>query len=159
MNTRLTRLTLAALALAAGTAGPVHAQSVRAIDLALARRVAAAATDYAKTHNAPGGAIAIVDAGGHLVYLERLDNTFPAAAAVATEKARTAAIFRRPTKDFEEAIAKGRGALLGVAVMTPLEGGVPILVDGQVVGAIGVSGAASAAQDEEIARAAVGPAS
>jgi glc operon protein GlcG len=147
------------LALVTGATSQADAQNMRALDLAFAKRVAAAATSYATQKNAPGGAIAIVDAGGHLVYLERLDNTFPAAAAVATEKARTAAVFRRATKDLEDAIRNGRNALLGVQVMTPLEGGVPIVVDGQVVGAVGVSGAASADQDEEIARAAVRSAS
>lgn len=126
----------------------------RSMDLALAKQVASSAAEYAKRNGAPGAAIAVVDAGGHLVYLERLDNTFPAAATVATEKARTAAVFQRPTKAFEDAVNSGRAALLGVQVMTPLEGGVPIVVSGHVVGAVGVSGAASAAQDEEIARAA-----
>jgi glc operon protein GlcG len=102
-----------------------------------------------------GGAFAVVDDGGHLVYLERLDGTFPAAAAVSIEKARTAAIFRKPTADFENAIRGGRTALVAVDVMTPLQGGVPIVVEGEVVGAIGVSGAASAQQDEDIAKAAV----
>jgi glc operon protein GlcG len=84
--------------------------------------------------------------------LERLDGTFPAAATVAIEKARTAAVFRRPTSDFENAIKSGRTPLLGVDVMTPLQGGVPIVVGGEIVGAVGVSGAASAQQDEDIAR-------
>jgi glc operon protein GlcG len=120
-----------------------------------AKRVAAAAVEEARRLAAPSGSIAVVDDGGHLLYLERLDNTFPAAATVATEKARTAAQFRRPTSGFEDAIKGGRLALLGVQVMTPLQGGVPVLVNGQVVGAIGVSGAASAQQDDDIAKAAV----
>jgi len=120
-----------------------------------AKRVAEAATSEAKRLAAPGGAIAIVDEGGSLLYLERLDNTFPAAATVAFEKARTAATFRRSTSVFEEAIQKGRVSLVAVDVMTPLQGGVPVVVNGQVVGAIGVSGAASAQQDDDIAKAAV----
>lgn len=131
---------------------PVSADERLRLDTA--KRVAAAAVEQVRK-GAGTGAIAVVDDGGHLVYLERLENTFPAAAIVAFEKARTAAVFRRPTKVFEEAIASGRSALLGVAVMTPLEGGVPIVVNGRVVGAVGVSGAASAAEDEVIARAAV----
>lgn len=137
------------------SSAPGSAQTIRKdLDLVLAKRVAAAAADEARRLNA-GGAIAVVDAGGALVYLERLDRTFPAAAEVATQKARTAATFRRPTRDFENAIKGGRAALLGVQVMTPLQGGVPIVVDGEVVGAIGVSGAASAQQDDDIASVAV----
>jgi uncharacterized protein GlcG (DUF336 family) len=79
-----------------------------------------------------------------------------AAAVVAIEKARTAATFRKPTRDFENAIAKGRTALVAVDVMTPLQGGVPIVVDGVVVGAIGVSGAMTAQQDDDIATRAAG---
>jgi uncharacterized protein GlcG (DUF336 family) len=125
------------IGLAPGVSG---AQTPRnEIDLPLAKRVAAAAAEEARRLGA-GGALAIVDSGGHLVYLERLDRTFPAAAAVATEKARTAATFRRPTRDFEDAIRSGRHALLGVQAMTPLQGGVPIVVNGEVIGAIGVSG-------------------
>jgi glc operon protein GlcG len=143
---------------AAGTLcapGPAGSQTVRKeMDLALAKRVATAAAGEAKRLKA-GGAIAVVDSGGHLVYLERLDTTFPSAAAVATEKARTAATFRRATRDFENAIRGGRHALLGVQVMTPLQGGVPIVIEGEVVGAIGVSGAMSAQQDDDIAAAAV----
>ena len=125
----------------------------REMTLALAKRLIATAESEVARLAAPGGAIAIVDDGGHLVALERLDGTFPAAAVVSTEKARTAAVFRMPTENLENAIKNGRNALLGVAVMTPLQGGVPIRVGGRVVGAVGVSGAASAAQDTEIANA------
>lgn len=121
--------------------------------LALAKRLLATAEAEVARLSAPGAAIAIVDDGGHLVALERLDGTFPAAATVSTEKARTAAVFRMPTENLENAIKNGRNALLGVAVMTPLQGGVPIVIAGHVAGAVGVSGAASAAQDTEIARA------
>lgn len=122
----------------------------KTLSLAGARTVAEAAAAEAKRNDA-GGAIAVVDEGGHVLFLQRLDGTFPAAASVAVEKARTAAQFRRPTRDFENAIKNGRHSLLGVNVMTPLQGGVPIVVDGQVVGAVGVSGAASAQQDDDIA--------
>lgn len=125
----------------------------KVLTLAGARAIVAAAEAEARKNNA-GGAIAVVDDGGNLLVLERLDDTFPAAAAVAIEKARTAAQFRRPTAVFEDAIKGGRLSLLGVSVMTPLQGGVPILSEGQLVGAVGVSGAASAQQDEEIAKAA-----
>ena len=129
-------------------------QSRPTLTLDGARRLAAAAEDEARRLGAPSGAMAVVDEGGALLFLERLDNTFPAAAIVAAEKARTAAQFRRPTSAFEDAIKGGRLALLGVSVMLPLQGGVPVLVNGQVVGAIGVSGAANAQQDDEIAKAA-----
>jgi glc operon protein GlcG len=143
-------------ALTLGFASGARAGTVqkRVLSLAEARAVAAAASAEATRLHA-GGAIAIVDDGGHLVYLERLDGTFPAAASVATAKARTAATFRRPTSDFESAVRGGRTSLVAVDEMTPLQGGLPILQDGEVVGAIGVSGAASAQQDEDIARAAV----
>jgi glc operon protein GlcG len=121
--------------------------------LAVAKQLMASAEAETARLKAPGGAIAIVDDGGHLVLLERLDGTFPAAAAVSTEKARTAAVFRMPTENLESAIKNGRNALLGVSVMTPLQGGVPIRMSGRVIGAVGVSGAASAAQDTEIANA------
>jgi len=148
MTSRHLSLILAVAALAADAA------SAQSLTLARAKQIAATATAEAKRLSAPGGAIAIADAGGHLLYLERLDGTFPAAAAVSTEKARTAAIFQKATSDFEDAIRGGRTALLGVDVMTPLQGGVPIRVGNVVVGAIGVSGAASAQQDTEIAKAA-----
>jgi uncharacterized protein GlcG (DUF336 family)/mannose-6-phosphate isomerase-like protein (cupin superfamily) len=113
----------------------------------------AAATAAAARLKAPGGAIAIVDAGGHLVMLERLDGSFPAGAAVSIEKARTAAVFRMPTRNLEDAVSKGRTSLVAVDVMLPLRGGVPLTRGGRVYGAVGVSGAASAAQDDEIAQA------
>jgi glc operon protein GlcG len=127
--------------------------AAREMTLATAKQLMATAEAAAAERKAPGAAIAIVDDGGHLVLLERLDGTFPAAAAVSTEKARTAAVFRMPTENLENAIRNGRNALLGVAVMTPLQGGVPIRAHGRVIGAVGVSGAASAAQDTEIANA------
>ncbi len=103
------------------------------------------------TKRGAGGAIAVVDSGGHVIALHRLDGTFPAASSVAIEKARTAATFRKPTAAFEDAIKDGRHALLGVQAMTPLRGGVPIMHDGYVVGAIGISGAHTAQEDEELA--------
>jgi glc operon protein GlcG len=118
-----------------------------------ARRVIATAVVEAKRVNAPGAVIAVVDDGGNLVALERLDNTFAAGSAIATGKARTAALFKRPTKAFEQTVNNGRTAMVALPDFTPLEGGVLIVADGQVVGAIGVSGAASAAQDEQLAQA------
>lgn len=144
---------LVAVVLWSTLAGPADAQTTVKQTLSLdgAKAVGAAAAAEARRLNA-GGAIAIVDDGGHLLYLERLDNTFPSASVVAIEKARTAATFRRPTSVFEDAIKNGRLSLVAVSAMTPLQGGVPVVVGGAVVGAIGVSGAASAQQDDDIAR-------
>ena len=129
-----------------------QAKDKKAMDLDLAKQVIAAATAEAKRLGAPGGAIAIVDDGGHLVAFERLEGTFPAGASVSIGKARTAATFKRPTSVFEDAIKNGRISLTAVSEMVPLQGGIPIVVDGQIVGAIGVSGAATAQQDEDIAK-------
>ena len=144
---------IAALALGATLgAGMAQGKDRKAMDLDLAKRVVAAATTEAQRLGAPGSAIAVVDEGGHLVAFERLEGTFPAGATVSIGKARTAATFQRPTAVFEEAIKNGRISLTAVPEMVPLQGGVPIVVDGQVVGAVGVSGAASAQQDEDIAK-------
>lgn len=126
--------------------------TTKTISLEAAKKITAEAVKYAKANNAPGGAIAIVDNGGNLVYLERLDNTFPAASEVAIKKANTAATFKAPSSKLENAINGGRQALITVG-HTFLQGGIPIVVDGQVVGAIGVSGSASAQQDEDMANA------
>jgi uncharacterized protein GlcG (DUF336 family)/mannose-6-phosphate isomerase-like protein (cupin superfamily) len=119
-----------------------------------AHRAVAAALAYAREHGAPGGAVAIVDSGGHTILVERLDGTFPAGTDISVGKARTAVMFKRPTRGIEETINKGRDAMIPVAAVTwftPLQGGVPITVNGEIVGGIGVSGASSAQQDEEIA--------
>jgi glc operon protein GlcG len=129
------------------------AQTVQKKSLTLegAKRVIAAAIVEAKNKSAPGGAIAVVDEGGNLIAVERLDNTFAAGAHISIGKARTAVLFKRPTKFFEDAINQGRTAMTTLSDFTPLQGGIPIIVDGQVIGAVGVSGAASAQQDEELA--------
>ena len=127
----------------------------RSLSLVAAKKIAQEAAKYAKEHQAPGGTIAIVDAGGHLLYLERLDGSFPASAMVAYEKAKTAATFRFESKKLEDAILSGRTSLITVGPVM-LQGGVPVIVDGEVVGAIGVSGAKSADQDREIALAGAG---
>jgi glc operon protein GlcG len=116
-----------------------------------ARTVIAGAVAEAKRLNAPGGVIAVVDEGGNLMALERLDGTFAAGANISIGKARTSALFKRPTKVFEEIIKNGRTPMVALNDFTPLQGGVPIEVEGQIVGAVGVSGAASAQQDEELA--------
>lgn len=134
------------------TATNTNAQilTTKTISLETAKKVAAEAIKYGKLNNAPGGAIAVVDNGGNLIYLEKLDGTFAAASEVAIKKANTAALFKAPSSKLENAINGGRQALITVG-HTFLQGGIPIIVDGQVIGAIGVSGSASAQQDEDMA--------
>jgi glc operon protein GlcG len=119
-----------------------------------AERVIAAAKAEAEKLQAPGGVIAVVDDGGNLMALERLDGTFSAGANISIGKARTAVMFKKPTRFFEELInssGKGRTVMTALENFTPLIGGIPITVDGQIVGGVGVSGAASADQDEKLA--------
>jgi len=116
-----------------------------------ARIVIAGAEAEANKLNAPGGVIAVVDEGGNLVAVERMEGTFAAGANISIGKARTAALFKRPTKVFEDIIKNGRTSMVALNDFTPLQGGIPILVDGQLIGAVGVSGAASADQDEQLA--------
>jgi glc operon protein GlcG len=143
---------MAAVALL-GISGAASAQVAEKKSLTLdgAKKVMAAAAAEARRLKAPGGVIAVVDDGGNLMALERLDNTFAAGANISIGKARTAVLFQRPTRVFEEIITKGRTPMVALNDFTPLQGGVPILFDGRVVGGVGVSGAASAAQDEELA--------
>lgn len=116
-----------------------------------AKRVGEAAEAAATKLNAPGGAIAVVDAGGHLLYFVRRAGTFLGSPNISIGKARTAAEFKKPTRDFEEIIAKGRFAMTALPDFTPLQGGIPIYDGERLVGAVGVSGAKTAQQDEEIA--------
>ena len=156
---RTTRL----LPIAALLAVPLGAQPTSpkpSLTLDGARRVIAAAEQYAR-QNHTTGVIAVVDDGGNLMAVERLDGTFAAGAKISIGKARTAVLFRKPTKFFEDVVKNGRTAMVALDDFTPLQGGVPIVVDGQIVGGVGVSGAASAQQDEELATAgaaALGPA-
>jgi glc operon protein GlcG len=150
------RSLIAAVAVFAASQAAISADvvSVPTLTLEGAKRVAAAAITYARSHNAPGASVAVVDAGGHTIYLERLDGTFSAGSDISIGKARTAVVFKRATRGIEEGINKGRTAMVDVAAVTwftPLQGGVPIVTAGQIVGGIGVSGASSAQQDEEVA--------
>lgn len=144
---------LAIAVLSAIASEPVAAQIAEKKSLTLegARTVIAGAKEYARKNNAPGGVIAVVDEGGNLIALERIDGTFSAGANISVGKAKTAVMFKRPTKVFEDVIKNGRTAMVALPDFTPLQGGVPITVDGQIVGGVGVSGAASAVQDEELA--------
>ncbi len=146
-----TKILTAGFLLAALTTGQAQLAEKQTLTLAGAKKVIAVAVAKAIELNAPGGAIAVVDDGGNLMAVERLDNTFAAGALISIGKARTAAIFKRPTAVFEKIIREGRTPMVALNDFTPLQGGVPIEVNGQIVGAIGVSGAASAQQDEELA--------
>ena len=147
---------MAAFAVLTAMATTAQAQVVdkKALTLDGAKKIAAAAATEAKKKNARV-VIAIVDDGGNLILLERLDDTQVASVNVGIGKARTAAIFRRPSKDFEDQIRAGRIAALALPGATPLQGGVPIIYDGKVIGAIGVSGE-TPAEDEEIAKVGAG---
>lgn len=123
------------------------------ITLLLARQVAQAAEDEATRHGWPM-VIAIVDSGGNLVLQHRLDQAQHGSIDVARQKAETAVRFRRSTKLFEDALAQGgmHLRLLGMTNLTPLDGGIPLVLDGRIIGAIGVSGMQSA-QDAKVAQA------
>lgn len=116
-------------------------------------RILAAARSEA-AQNGWAVSIAVVDDGGHPLALERLDGCAPIGAYISTEKARSAAIGRRETKGFEDMVNGGRSAFLSAPLVTSLEGGVPVIVDGQVIGAVGVSGV-KADQDAQVAKAGV----
>lgn len=122
------------------------------IGLDQAKQIAAGAAAESKK-NGWRMAIAIVDNHGFLVYYERMDDTQTASVRVAIDKAKAAAMYRRPTKAFEDGIAKGRVALLGLHGATPIEGGIPIMAGGKVIGGVGVSGANS---DQDAQAAAAG---
>src|SRR6266498_3972107 len=121
------------------------------LTLNVAKRIAAAAEAEA-TRRGSTVVIVVVDDGGHTIVLERLDDTQVASVEVGIGKARTAAIFRRPSKEFEDQIRNGRIAALALPGATPLQGGVPLTFDGKVIGAIGVSGN-TPQEDEDIAMA------
>jgi glc operon protein GlcG len=116
-----------------------------------AKKIAAGALAEAKKNNW-NVAVAIVDNYGSLVYYERMEDTQTASAHIAVEKARTAAMFRRPTRVLQEAVNKGSPATLGLPGATPITGGLPIVTGGKIGGGLGVSGVTSD-QDEQIAKA------
>jgi glc operon protein GlcG len=141
------------VALFATVSLPASAQLAdkKALTLDAAKKIAAAAEAEAKKNNW-NVVIAIVDDGGHLLYLQRMDGTQTGSIEVAMKKAQTAMSFKRPSKVFEDAIAGGRTALIALHGALPLEGGVPVTVGGQIIGAIGVSGVKST-EDGQIAKA------
>ena len=143
-----------AIALLRITAANGQVADKKVLTLDGAKRVIAAAEAHARDVSSLGAVIAVVDDGGNLMALERLDGTFSAGANVSIGKARTAVRFKKPTRVFEELInssGKGRTVMAALDDFTPLIGGIPIMVDDQIIGGVGVSGAASAQQDEEVA--------
>jgi len=149
---RLTAFAMAVTALA--TISAAQTADKKTLTLKGAEAVITAAKAEAQKLNAPGGVIAVVDDGGNLMALERIDGTFSAGANISIGKARTAVMFKKPTRFFEELInsnGKGRTVMTALDNFTPLIGGIPITVDGQIVGGVGVSGAATADQDEKLA--------
>jgi glc operon protein GlcG len=147
--------TLTLLACAAATAlaaDPLPTKKVLPLDVA--KKIAAAAEKHA-TENKWNVCIAIVDDGGHLIYFQRIDGTQAASVAISQAKAETAAKFKRPTKALEDAVMTGgRTVILALPGAVPVEGGLPITVDGTVIGAIGVSGVTST-QDGLVAQAGI----
>ena len=147
------RLILCSVLLLSSAASLFAAQPAtrQALTLDIAKQIAAAASTEA-TANKWTVVIAILDEGGNLMYLERADDTQIGSIQVAQEKARSAVAFKRPTKVFEDAVAGGRAAILKLPGAMPVEGGLPLMLNGRVVGAIGVSGVTSQ-QDGIIAKA------
>jgi len=125
----------------------------KVITLEAAKKMVAAG-EVEAVKNGWNVAITIVDASGGLILFQKLDDTQPGSIQVSQGKARTSALFKRPTKAMEEMIAGGKTAFLAVDGITPIQGGLPVVVDGKVIGAIGVSGVTSA-QDEQVAAAAL----
>lgn len=124
------------------------------LDLDAVKRIAAAAEAEALSHGW-AVSIAVVDDGGHLLWLQRLDGAAPVSSHIAPAKARTAALGRRESKAYEEMINQGRMAFLSAPELAGmLEGGVPVVVDGHCIGAVGVSGVKSA-EDAQVARAGI----
>ncbi len=134
-------------------AAPMQAQvaTKSTVTLELAKKIAAKANAEA-VKNKWTMVITILDDGGNLVYLEKMDGTQLGSIDVAQAKARTALRFKRPTKVFEDGVAGGRNALLALPGVVPIEGGIPLIVGDAVIGSIGVSGATSA-QDGQVAAA------
>ena len=148
----LSFIAVASFALADEPTDKRHVAVKHSLTLEGAKQVGDAAAQYAKDNGA-GPSIAVVDDGGHLLYFTRPETSFAAGANVSVGKARTSAIFKKPTKEFEDTINKGRFTMTALPDFTPLQGGVPIVHEGHVIGAIGASGAKSAQQDEEVAKA------
>ena len=150
---RSARLLARLLLVLAPAFAAAQTREIRVVDADAARRALVAAEAEAKK-NGWAMSIAVVDPAGELIAFLRMDGASPGSIDISRAKARTAARFRRPTKVFEESVAAGRTAILSFEGVVTVEGGVPIVIGGEVVGAVGVSGAASA-QDAQVAMAGV----
>ena len=144
-------LTAAGICAITRPANAAELPTKKALSLEAAKQVAAAAEKHAR-ENKWNVCIAIVDDGGHLIYFQRMDGTQTGSVLVSQHKAQTAIAFKRPSKVFEDGVASGRNALVALPGAVPLEGGVPLTVDGEMIGAIGISGV-TAQQDGMIAQA------
>jgi glc operon protein GlcG len=153
VRTLFTRLLIFLIAAVVVSAAEAQLADRKALTLEGAKRIMTAAEKEA-TANKWNVAIAIVDEAGELLMFQKMDDVQVASVDIAIGKARSAARFRRPTKALEETVAKGRTVLMAVEGVLPLEGGVPIVVDGRVIGAVGVSGVASQ-DDARIAQAGI----
>ncbi len=144
---------LGAVLLSAVFAQSAELTTKRALNLEVARQMAAAAEAEARK-NKWNVVICVVDDGANLIYLQKMDETQIGSIEVAQEKAKSAVRFKRPTKALEDAVAGGRNVVLRLPGALPVEGGIPIMADGKVIGAIGVSGVLST-QDAQIAQAGI----
>jgi glc operon protein GlcG len=153
IRTPLTALLMLIIAGLVAPAADAQLADRKALTLEGAKRIMAAAEKEA-TANTWNVAIAIVDEAGELLLFQKMDDVQVASVDIAIGKARSAARFRRPTKALEDTVAKGRTVLMAVDGVLPLEGGVPIVVEGRVIGAVGVSGVASQ-DDARIAEAGI----
>ena len=127
--------------------------TVKVITLEAAKKMVTAGEAEARK-NGWNVAITVVDAGGGLILFQKMDETQPGSIAVSQGKARTSALFKRPTKAMEEMIAGGKTAFLAIDGIVPIQGGLPVIADGKVIGAVGVGGVMST-QDEQVAAAAL----
>ena len=149
----LTALVLAAAGFAAFAQAPPNTPYGTSISPDAAKKVAAAAIAEARKNNW-AMAVAVVDTGGYLVYFERMPDTQLGSVEISIEKAKSAALFRRPTKSFQDTVAGGGAGIriLGLTGAVPVEGGIPLIVGGKVIGAVGASGGTSD-QDGQTAQA------
>lgn len=145
---------LAALCLTLPVFAAVKLDQKKALTIEAAKQIAAAAVRYATANNYKVG-VAICDDGGHLLYLERMDDANPSSVDTSSSKAVSAVMYKQPTKNFADRLAQGETLVLKLPGVMPVEGGFPLVVEGKVIGAIGVGGAPKGQFDALIAQAGV----